>query len=218
MAVVIRDLVEVEDRLGRFGLTREDLLEVVSAMALARSNCTENDPPSAPGWSSWRDGTRRLREVALPLGWEKDDTENVSSIINRRLGLRIAVANTDDATGLHAVAREPQNCAPKGAATDRLVNSNQGSFIDVLDASVAVVPLKPRRSTGLVTWYLCVFCNGDEVRAELSCPVEVHNGFFRSYVERIVLLGPDHGEEVITQQPDSEQGGGAEFEIPVSRK
>ena len=41
----------------------------------------------------------------------------------------------------------------------------------------------------VVYWYLCVYCEGDIVRAELSCPSECEAGFFKTFRERIILLG-----------------------------
>src|SRR3982751_3743401 len=111
--------VEVQNRLEQLGLTKPLLLEVVQAMVAARNNCTENDPPSAPGWSSWRDGTRRLREVLIPHGWRKDDTEMISSAFNEKLGLKVSVSNTDAGTGVEN--QTPQNSSQKGAATERII-------------------------------------------------------------------------------------------------
>ena len=62
---IFKNPIEVVNRLEELGVTRDELLEVVDAMVSARADCTSNDPPGAPGWSSWRMGTRRLREVKI---------------------------------------------------------------------------------------------------------------------------------------------------------
>ena len=56
----------------------------------------------------------------------------------------------------------------------------------------------------------------DEVRAELSCPIGVHGGFFTDFLERLVLIGPedDGGLGIRRILPDD----GPEFDIPVTRK
>ena len=107
-----------------------------------------------------------------PNGWQKDDTDQLSIIVNHTLGMRIAVANTDDATGLISDDAVPQNGSNKGAATDRVVDSNQHSLFRLIDADTKVVPFRPRErhSGSYATFYLCVFNEGDEVRAEFSCP------------------------------------------------
>src|SRR6476620_5634131 len=99
---------------------------------------------------------------------------------------RMAVANTDDATGLTSDDAVPQNRSKKGAATDRVVDGNQHSLFRLIDADTKVVPFKPRErhSGSYATFYLCVFNEGDEARAEFSCPIEVKNGFFVGFSER----------------------------------
>src|SRR5439155_19589619 len=91
------------------------------------------------------------------------------------------------------------------AATDRVVQANQFSFMDVLDASLKVVSLKAtgEATRPIITWYVCVYNEGDEFRGEFSCPVALDGGFFTNFVERIFIIGPDGGD-----------GGGA----PVRRR
>lgn len=218
-AHIVRKSVEVENRLEKLGLTREKMLEVAAAMSAAKADCTDNDPPGAPGWSAWRMGTRRLREEMLSIdGWERDESDQISSIVNRKLSLRIAVANTDDGTTV--VESIPQNRSRKGAATDRAVQANQGSFMDILDASMKVVPLKPQlvqTSGSLVTWYLCVFCDDDVLRAELSCPTDVVGGYFTDFKERIFIAGDENDDGANVSRRTDEDGDG-EFDIPVTRK
>ena len=43
---------EIDDRLNDFGIVRDQLIAIVHAMVAAKAECTDNDPPSAPGWSS----------------------------------------------------------------------------------------------------------------------------------------------------------------------
>ena len=218
---IIKRPVDVSNRLEKLGLTREDLVDVVEAMVGAKAGCTDNDPPGARGWSSWRMGTRRLREVTLIKdGWEKDETDQISGVLNKTFGIRIAVSNTDDGTGIDDGCHFPQNTCQKGAATDRAIHSNE-SFMEALDASLKAIPLRPgQRAPGpIVMWYLCVYCEGDEFRAELSCPDGVDSGFFTGFVERIFLIDSEEGGGgVVRRRIDDDGGDGSEFDIPVSRK
>jgi hypothetical protein len=166
-------------------------------------------------------GTRRLREVMLrEKNWEKDETDQISAVINQKLRIRIAVANTDDATGLEIEGHLPQNRSKKGAATDRAVQANQGSFIDALDASLKVIPLKGgKEPTGPIkTWYLCVYNDGDTVRSELSCPSGLDNGFFTDFVERIFLDEGEEGGGSAVRRRNDDGGKPPEFDIPVKRQ
>ena len=56
---ILKSYVEVGNRLDQLGTFCEFMLEVVDAVAAARSECTENDPSGARGWRGWQMGTRR---------------------------------------------------------------------------------------------------------------------------------------------------------------
>jgi hypothetical protein len=219
---VFKNQIEVNNRLERLGVTREKLLEVIEAMLAARADCTPNDPPGARGWSSWRMGTRRMREEFLVEdGWERDETDQISSIVNKKLGVRIVVANTDNATGIDHEGYIPQNSSKKGTVTDRAVHANQMSFMDKLDESLNVVTLKTSAKAfgPIITFYLCVYNEGDEFRAELSCPVGLDGGFFTDFVERIFLNSSDDGDGgPVRRRAGGDDDGGSEFDIPVTRK
>jgi hypothetical protein len=178
--------IEVDGRLSELRVTREQLLEIVQAMVAARAACTDNDPPSAPGWSSWRHGIRRSREVLRPHGWLKDDTDQLSCIVNHGSGMRIGVANTDDATGNESPTAVPQNRSKKGAATDRAIDNTQqslfGSAAAKDDGKIVRFMPRERHSKSYVTYYVCTFNEGDTVRAEFSCPIVVENGFSAAFL------------------------------------
>ncbi|MBT3556631.1 MAG: hypothetical protein HOC63_09650 [Rhodospirillales bacterium] len=208
------------NRLEELGQSREKLVSVAEAMIGAKADCTDNDPPGARGWSAWRMGTRRLREVNLvDDGWEKDETDQVSSVLNRNLGVRIVVSNTNDCTGIEEVGRNPQNRSKKGAATDRMIQQNQGSFMDILDATTNIIPLHSDSTMpgAIVTWYYCVYCEGDDFRTELSCPSSVENGFFAGFIERIFIIDSSNDGTHPTRRLNDDETV-TEFEIPVTRK
>jgi hypothetical protein len=218
---ILKDQIEVGNRLETLNFTREELLEVADAMIGAKAECTDNDPPGARGWLSYRWGTRRLREVKLTQeDWEKDDTDQIASILNKKLSIRVAVSNTDDGTGIDDPDRYPQNRSKKGGATDRAVHVNQLSFMEALDASVKVVALRAedRPSGPVITWYLCVYSEGDVFRAELSCPVGIDGGFFTGFVERIFLIGADDDSGEPLRRRTDDGPDHSEFDIPVTRK
>jgi hypothetical protein len=220
---IFKTPIEVDGRLRQLGVSREQLLEIVHAMVAAKAACTNNDPPGAPGWSSWRHGTRRSREVLRPPVWLKDDTDQLSCIVNHSLGMRMAVANTDDSTGVDSQAAVPQNRSKKGAATDRAIDGTQqslfGSIVSKRDEKVVLFVPKERHSSSYVTFYLCVFNEGEVVLAEFSCPIAVENGFFKGFSERIILVGPGEWPPTArAKKDDPDTGDGSEFDIPVRRK
>jgi len=213
--IYIANPIEVDNRLDVLGWSRADLLEVVSAMVAARHSCTDNDPSSAPGWMSWKDGTRRLREIGRGKGLHKDEFDQIPCVFDAERRLRFSVSNTDDGT---AVAnRVPQNRSKKGPSTENAVIGNKSLFDGLEEWFEKVTPIsRARPQPGIiVSWFLLVYCEGDEVRAELACPVGVNGGFFADFHERIVLIGSDDGGGGIGGRlPDD----GPEFDIPVSRK
>ena len=129
--------------------------------------------------------------------------------------IKIAVCNTDDGTGIES--RQPQNRSKKGAATDRAISTNQFAFNGILAEADNVVQLAPN-SDGVVYWYLCVYSEGEVVRAELSCPTECEGGFFKAFRERICLIGDDDDGSGVRVKSESPDDGDAGFEINVTRK
>lgn len=221
--IIVAKPVEVENELEAIGLSGEQVLEIVYAMAGARADATENDPPGAAGWSAWRMGIRRAREVTIHdkrfPDWERDETGHVSSVVNRKLGVRLLVSNTDDGTGVEAQDRFPQNRSKKGAATDRIVQSNQGVFEFMEQASnVVAFPKAVDAEQGIASWYVCVYSEGNELKAaEVSCPVDIEGGFFTGFSKRIIILGGGGAgiDPVKVKKPDGEV---VEFDIQVTRK
>jgi hypothetical protein len=214
-AIYLANPIDVDNRLEILGWARSELLEVVGAMVAARHSCTDNDPTAAPGWMSWKDGTRRIREIGRAKGLHKDEFAQIPCVFDSKRKLRFSVSNTDDGTALED--RIPQNRSKKGPGTEGAANGNKYLF-DGLDGwSEKITPLSRMRPQPgiIVSWFLLVYCEGDDVRAELSCPIEVDGGFFADFHERIVLIGPDDGSGGIGRRLPDE---GPEFDIPVSRK
>src|ERR1700730_8454964 len=172
-AIYLNNPVEVDNRLDSLGWTRVELLEVVGAMVSARHSCTDNDPVNAPGWMAWKEGTRRLREIGRAKKLHKAEFDSIPCVIDPLRKLRFSVSNTDDGTAMED--RIPQNRSKKGPGTERAVSCNQTSIFDKFGDVFKVIPLsRAKPQPGIViSWFLCTYCEGDEVRAELSCPIGV---------------------------------------------
>jgi hypothetical protein len=213
--LIVKNPIRVTNRIADLGWNLDDLLEVVSAMVGARNSCTDNHPASAPGWFAWAEGIRRMREFGLPKGLIRADTDGIPWTLDKARGIRFAVANTDDATCIEN--RIPQNRSKKGPGTDRAIERNQTSLFEHFPER-SVIPISRVRSHPgiIVSWYLCVYCVGDVVHAELSCPVETDAGFFADFAERIFLLGGEAADGFGKRKDDD--GGDSEFEINVTRK
>jgi hypothetical protein len=216
--LVINNPIDVDNRLRSFGWTRENLNEVIQRMAGAKRDCTAHHPVGSGGYYAWAEGTARLRDVGVTLeGWEVNNDDHIPTIYSPDRRLKIAVCNTDDGTGF--ASRQPQNWNKKGASFDRAVIGNQeglGSLLaESLEASMKVIAM-PGTMGGTQLWYLCVYSESDLTRAELSFPYECESGFFKTFRERIILLGGDDGGGIKRRSEIPE--GGSDFEIVVTRK
>lgn len=207
--------VVVNNRLAQLGWSRGELNEVISAMVAARNSCTDNDPIGSPGWLSWKEGARRFREIGLPKKLEKSDDQQIPWVVDNKRGNRFTVCNTDDGTGIESLT--PQNRSKKGVATSHVISSNQCSFsfFETAQRDNSIIKLSPIKDT-LVSWYLCVYHEGDIVRAELSCPVKLEGGFFTEFEERLILFNSEDGPLPMEQNETRDEA--QEFDIPISRK
>lgn len=210
VAIIHAEPWDRDRRLRELGSTREDWIEVVQACVAARGYCTNNDPKSAPGYMAWRAGVRRMREIFRPQGWEKEDLDGVETIVHPGRKIRITVTNTD--AGTTDPNRSPRNRTVKGPATERIIDLNNQ------------IEMFPHENLGNVSWpndgysmwNLCVFDNGNVVRAELSRPIEFRSGYFIKFSERIWILGPGDWDEFSLVAPEDDAG--PDFQIEVRRK
>jgi hypothetical protein len=132
------------------------IAQFVLAAVTARNSCTENDPSSAPGWMSWKEGSRRLREVFRPDGFIKSNDDGVPWLVDPKNGTRFCVANTDEASGVPG--RGPQQRSKKGPATDRAVMRNSAplfEFSGIEEPSLSKSLTRQPFTTQ--SWYLCIF-------------------------------------------------------------
>lgn len=207
--VVYKDSWDVSARLQQLGLSIEQLTEVVKGSVAGRGDCTDNDPPAAPGWSAWRYGIRRLREIYRQQGWDKDETGQLSTITHHERRIKIAVCNTDDGTAI--ANRIPRNRSRKGVVSERVTDRNATPFMfPEMEEDI------PKDTSDYVTWYLCIYIEDDRVRAELSCPNTFEGGYFTGYSERIFILNEGDWQTLDFAQPADDFA--ADIEVNVSRK
>lgn len=137
--------------------------------------------------------------------------------------IKVMVSNTDDATGLAIDGRQPQNRNRKGPATDRAISMNQGqlNLFEDFDEPANVIRLREQEIADIQHWFLCIYCEENVVRSELSFPAICKGGFFTTYHKRIILIGDEDnggpGPSLKDHRDDSPEGE-SEFEIPVVRK
>lgn len=199
---------DTQERLAQLSLTELALIEAVKNGQLARSNLTANHPRIFHGYSAWAETVARLREVLLPLGWEKSDKGNYELVINELLDLAIAVATGDECTGLsHAT---PSNKCPKGTNTIDAININ-----NQIDLFAELIPVPSVNKDSFSTWMLLYHFAIDEIRCELSLPSEIgSDGRIKSWKERIILKPILLGEPPIEVRLTTNQ----DIDIEIRRK
>lgn len=175
---------DVATRLAQLGLEQADLHEPVSQGMFARSECTPNDPPLAPGLITWLRTVRVLREKLIPKQWTRSDEGNYPLVVNPEGNVAIAVASGDENTG-NANAN-PMTKSPKGPRTQSAieVNQYQNSLFEAFPEFE--IPETPHNDR--ITWILLQHYDQakKEVRFELSLPSS-YSGKIDGWNERIIL-------------------------------
>lgn len=213
-AKLLVNQIEVTNRLHElFGVTKDQLIEVVQKGVDGRNDCTLHHPSSMAGTRCWGDATKALRDLFVTIGWRADNTDNIPSVVHRQRQIKIAVTNSDSGTGIEL--GHPQPIREKGDGTQRAVFPNQGLFRQIADEG-----LNAMGPGGNSFWYLCIFCCADMIRAELLCPILSNDGSFKDFHERIALIsdGDENGglrvRRDVPESPDGDSG----FEINVTRR
>lgn len=182
-----------------FGVTKAELLKVVQEAANAWYSCSDNDPLTCRGITSWQYGVRFLRELFLSKepDWIKKNEKNVPMIENPNRKLRITFQNVNMACD---PMTPPRLLHKKGNFSEHLINNAQYDLFDH-NQKVGI-------SDGYQIWYLCSsiqrYNNLLDVRAELSRPGPLLNGQFNEFRERIFILQKSdepHFKQNLNEEP-----------------
>jgi hypothetical protein len=205
MMMVLAEEIEIAPRLDQLGATKPELLQVVRAAVGARRNATPFHPLSAGGLLAYLAGTEHLRRVFLPKGWQTCRRDNIESIFHPGIGIKIVYQNADRAGD---PIFDPIAVSKKGAGAARAVELGQYDlFPESREQVVAELTA--------AIWYLFVYADGPDVRAELSCPVAINDEQFDQFHERILLVQKGEWD---TPDPLADDAPPIDFEVSVSRK
>jgi hypothetical protein len=127
---------EIDSRLVPFGITRQELIEVVKGVVGARADAVENDPISAAGLFAYIFGTRYLRSLFRTKGYLLHRKDNIEAVKHPQRDLKIVYQSVD-----HAASKDhdPQALSGKGSAADRIIGAAQGTLFtdeELADAQV----------------------------------------------------------------------------------
>ena len=214
---LFNDIDECELRLKlKFGITKNDLVEVVKQTILARSDVTPNHPINAKGTYSYNEGIRYLRELLVPRGWTNDRPNNLEAVTSKDKTISLVFQNATHASDPITI---PQPISKKGPGCAKAIQERMGDLFPSDKARAE----KEEQSNNML-WFFCVAIKEVEnrifVSAELLCPERIREQYFEGFVERIVILRDEDMSEInqpleedidYTTQEDT-------LEIKVTRK
>ena len=179
---------------------------MVFAAIAARADFVPNHPANAAGLLSYIYGTKALRDLCCPKGWQINRTGNIESVYHPGKGLKIIFQNADSAANPE---REPRAISDKGPAAKTAVEHGQWSLFPEYETSEA-----EKNEANASVWYFFVSGSAVEVTAELSCPKSIEDKQFNGFNKRIAIV--KSGEWVDVELTDDQPS--QDFEIQVTRK
>ena len=180
------------------------LLEVVATIVQASRSVHPQAPESYKGAGIWGLGSALIRERLVPFGWEVKSHRNDEQIIHRISGVSITVKKGDKHTGLPGLPVSQKS--PAGELIQEAVTQN-GQLLLFPHAA-------PPQS--LQRWFLLVYDDGINARAEFSLPITLsRNGRrFAQFARRIIIPIEAYMNDVIPLNPNETQD---DFEIKVKK-
>jgi hypothetical protein len=170
------------DRLAELGLKPEILEHAVRGADAEARTYTELDPPNMQGMARYSRTVRLLREQLLPLGWTYDNPRNLARTVSPDRRVALIATLGDAATGDPRIV--PSTRYEKGVATAEAITRNfvQLSLPIELDDEGPV-----EDEVGTATWVLLYHVTETEIRAEVSLPDSMVDGYIDTWLERVIL-------------------------------
>jgi hypothetical protein len=172
----------VTDRLAELGLKLEILHFALRGADAEARTYTALDPPNMPGMARYARTVRLLREQLVPLGWTYDNPRNLARTVSPDRRVAVIATLGDAATGVAHVP--PSTRYEKGIATVEAVSRNFLQLTLPIDIEDAYVVDDEVETT---TWVLLYNVTETEIRAELSLPDSMVDGFIDTWLERIIV-------------------------------
>ena len=110
----LADPIDQDNQLKEWVLEREPLKEAVFFAQSFYNDCTANDPLGFDRVIAYARAGRRLRDLFVPKGWIRDDSNNQTAIRHEEKRLRVYPCNFCALTA--DPLRSPTNLSDKGSA------------------------------------------------------------------------------------------------------
>lgn len=203
-------------RLAQLGLDGVDLPRAcVEGLQTALAQHSPFEPAIAFGIQRWAKTVDAMRKLLDEHGWRMSEDRNAPRSHSPHGQIVVAAVGGDEATGTD---REPSNARVKGAVLAREARANA----EVLGLPTTQPVLfeasfvgEGALALGRQTWVLLYYWDrvANEIRCELSLPVEFEDGMVTRWAERIIFppvsLTVEVPATLLTGQPDDD----VDFEI-----
>lgn len=201
--------------LQNLGVTEEVLVEAARQGYLARANCTPNHPPLFPSFVAWGEAVKALRDGLAPMGWVRSNERNWPRAIHPDGHLAITVATGNEATG--RAETTPATTSSKGPSTVEALEINRlQAWLPGLEPEALEAEINSVEDNRPSTWLLLVHHAKNEIRSELSLPLDVNTeGRVSVWRERILLKPIPIGPEPVEVLPPPST---PDIDVTVRRK
>lgn len=177
------------------------------------ASCTSHNPLTLPGTMAWGFSIGALRDILVARAWEVGRSNNFETVIHPSRSHAIAVTSGNARAGDRTAT--PRTRYKKGEAMMLAVSRNTQMSLASLAHHAALVPDQsdPR---GMHTWLLLHYYDrlSESIRAELSLPDYMENGWVSGWAERIMLDPVDFSTDVDLGIDD----GDDDIDIDVTRR
>ncbi|MEV8095231.1 hypothetical protein [Kitasatospora sp. NPDC085879] len=202
---------EVAERLGKLGLTIEEIHDALRRAEAERNFCTLLDPVSLPGNIFWGRTVRFLRETYKEKGWSVLSPRNVPLLVAPSEEFALTVSSGSRETGIAGL--KPTTRYSKGSAVMGRVETNRQLLIPGVGFDAE------ESGDGIPTWFLLYQHVNLEGRVRLHAEVSLpegtgEHGKISLWNERIILPWIDfEGFTPFEDAIDPNSG----IDIPVER-
>jgi len=216
---VVLDGFDADRRLGELGMQESELRDALLHGYGYAATCTSHNPRTLPGTMAWGFTIGALRDMLVNRGWGIGRFNNFETVIHPSRLHALAVTSGNAQAG-DRTAR-PRTRYRKGETMALAVNGNTQMSFAALSRHDAFVPDESDPRT-MHTWLLLHYHDRqiEQIRAELSLPNHMDNGWISGWAERIILGSMDFATGVAIMPGDDEDndGGVDHIEIDVTRR
>jgi hypothetical protein len=213
----VLDGFDAERRLGELGVQESELRDALLYGYGYAASCTSHNPRTLPGTMAWGFTIGALRDMLVDRDWGIGRFNNFETVIHPSRSHAVAVTSGNAHAGDRTAT--PRTRYRKGETMALAVTGNTQMSFAALSDDDAFAPDESDPRT-MHTWLLLHYHDRgmERIRAELSLPNHMENGWITGWAERIILGPMDFSTSITIIPGDDGDAGGDEIEIDVTRR